>query len=1101
MIDDRAQVQAAMDALERLRGTVDSTVLDTALAPLLQRQAALAAPLPAAAPAVTLKTRQLTVLFADVVGSTALAQRLDSEEALQVLDGAVQRLADVVRAHNGTVLRFTGDGVKAAFGVAETREDDAERAVRAGLAMLAACRGHAAELLRAHGLPEFAVRVGVHTGSVTLGAGAEADQTAMGASVHIAARMEQSAPPGTLRISHDTWSHVRGQFIAELQPPLDVKGLDAPMQTYLVRGVAAGVAEAERGLPALPTPLVGRAAELQRLTETVARAASTRQGQLLLLLGDAGLGKSRLLRECLSRAQGCRVLSARLRPDGALRSWSVLRALVAGLCGVRDTDSADDARSLVEQGLVRWLGADGLADAQRIGHLAGLDFSGAAPVQDVDPRALREQALPAWRRVLRGLAEQGGALPVLVVEDLHWADASSIELLLDLQANAAHLPLAVLMTSRPAVYDRLPAGWPDGGVLLLQPLLAAQRTELAQTLLQRLDDAPGWLVQRLVEQADGNPYYMEELVRRLIDDGYIATGGERWVLRVDHLDALRLPTTLVNLLQARLDALPAAERHPVQCASIVGDVFWDSALAALDAAAVQALPALQQRGLVRAQPASAFEGTTEHRFDHHLLHQVTYDTVLKTARRQGHLAVARWLAEHTRGREAEFAAVTGEHAERGGDTSLAVDCFDQAAAHAVRRHANADALAHLQRALGLLGDSDAPRRLAMLVRLTDLADTVGDRALQRQALQARLALLESQSAPQLRAETLLASALLADRCGDSSTAGESARQAVALAEQCEAGDVAAEAHGMLCWLANLRGDVQAARAHADAGLRWAASVRAAHPATELKLLLLAAVVEMEVHHHGTVRTLLHDALQRSRALGAVRAQLGALDLLGNLAVIQGRWDEAEAASREMEALARRQGNQPRVGHALFRRAQVALAGADLATVQALGAEVLAIVQANGDRPIEAHIVLLMGQASAGVGDHATALQRHRQAAALFDELEQTSNACRARAHLALALSALGRPAEATVEMDTVLAGLHAVPASAAEAAIEARWACVQVLQAAGDARAGVLLGQLAADLQAHLDQRTAEAPEDRARLCAAIPLFRAVAAGTAAVAA
>jgi class 3 adenylate cyclase/tetratricopeptide (TPR) repeat protein len=1092
MKDDPAHVQLAIDALERLRGSVDVAVLDAALAPLRQRQAAFAE---AAAPA-GLKTRNLTVLFADVVGSTALVERLDAEDAMQVLNASVQRLADIVRAHQGTVLRFTGDGVKAAFGVSETREDDAERAVRAGLAMLQ----------RQHGLPDLPLplRVGVHTGSVTLGAGAEADHTAMGAAVHIAARMEQSAPPDSLRISHETWTHVRGLFVAEPQPLLGVKGVDAPMQTYLVRGAIAGAAAPERGVQGAPTPLVGRHAELQALTEAVARAAETRQAQSLLMVGDAGLGKSRLLRECLAGLTGpagVRVLAARLRPDSALRPWSVLHALVAGLCGVRDADSADLAHTRVEDGLARWFDDDGVAQAHRVGHLAGLDFGDSPHLRGLDPRALRDQALPAWRRLLRGLAERGGALPVVVVEDLHWADASSLELLHDMQLHAAELPLALLMTARPALIDRLPGGWPAQNLLRLQPLPAGQRAELGRVLLRRIEALPQALLDQLVGQADGNPYYMEELVRRLLDDGVIVAegNGEGWALRADRLGTLKLPTTLVNLLQARLDALPVAARQAAQAASIVGHVFWDQAMAALDAAAVQVLPTLQRSATVHAQASSAFDGTLEFHFDHHLLHQVTYDTVLKAERRNGHRAAAHWLAARTQGREAEFGSLTGEHAERGGDLALAITCFERAAEDAARRHANADALAHLQRALSLLADSDPVRRLGLLERQTALADTIGDRGLQAQAVQARLALLQAHVDLPRHADALLAQALLADRCSDSNAAERQGRQAVALAERCGAGKVAAEAHGLLCWLAKVRGDLDAARSHADAGLRWAASVRAAHPDTEVKLLLLSAVVALELNRLDDASTVVLDALARSQQQGATRAQLGALDLLGDLAVMLGRWDEALARADQMHDLAVRVGNRPRVAHALFRRGQVALARAEFAALRALCTQVVAIARDNGDRRIEAHALLLLGQAQRGLGDDAAARDWHRQAQDIFETLGEPGNACHAAAEGALDTARLGDTQLAVEAAAAVLLRLAVADSAPTDAVLEARWACQRVFAAAGDARAGPLLQQLAAEVQRRVRELTPDAPDDRQRLVDAVPLFReVVAAGIAA---
>ena len=350
---DIDSLHAAIAALEAQRATLGDVVLELATAPLRARLASLQRP-------AGVQRRQVTVLFADVVGSTALAQGLGAEDTLDLLSSTLRRMAAIIEGHQGRVLRFTGDGVKAAFGMDVALEDDAERAVRASLAIVQAGREQAEAAQRVHGIHDFAVRVGVHTGDVALGAGVEADNTAMGAAVNIAARMEQSSPPGCLRISHDTWSQVRGLFELEQQPPLEVKGIEAPMQTYLVHAaLERGAASVERGLQGLVTPMVGRDAELQRLLDAVSRARETRQLQALTLIGDAGLGKSRLLREFTGKLTDCRVLTLRSPPDGQLRLFGLLRALLATQCGMADTDSAEVARRKVVEGLSPWFAERG----------------------------------------------------------------------------------------------------------------------------------------------------------------------------------------------------------------------------------------------------------------------------------------------------------------------------------------------------------------------------------------------------------------------------------------------------------------------------------------------------------------------------------------------------------------------------------------------------------------------------------------------------------------------------------------------------------------------------------------------------------------------
>ncbi len=777
MSTEQQQLEAAIAALETQRATLGDSVLELATAPLRARLAILLRP-------AGLKHRLVTVLFADVVGSTALAHGMEAEDTLGLLSAALQRMAATVESHQGRVLRFTGDGVKAAFGMDETREDDAERAVRAGLAILAAGREQAEAVARLHGINGFAVRVGVHSGDVALGAGVEDDNTAMGAAVNIAARMEQHAPPGGLRISHDTWSQVRGLFELDAQPPLQVKGIDAPMQTYLVHAALdRRVAQVERGLQGLATPMVGRDAELQRLLQAVERARQTRQLQALTLVGDAGLGKSRLLRELRAALQDCRVIALRSQPDSQLRPWGLLRSLLALQCGVADTDSAEVAKRKVVDAMGPWFEERGERQAQLIGQLSGLDFADSPTVKGLDPRSLRDQALMALRAYLQALAAQGGSLPVLIVEDLHWADENSLDLLQHLLAHAAELPLALVMTARPPLLVRRPDWSAPDTLVTLSPLPADRGNELLQALLQRLSDVPPSLSELIVGRAEGNPYYMEELVRRLIDDGVIDATAPQWTVQSDRLDTLRLPTTLVGLLQARLDALPAAERQAARQASVIGHVFWDDALKALDAQAPQALPALQHAAFVKAHDTSDFEGTPERQFDHHLLHQVTYDTLLKAERKLGHGAAARWLQERTQGRGAEFLAMTGDHAERAGEIALAIDCFEQAGKDAQARFANVIAQSYCRRALALLGDADPRRSLGLLVWLVEIADLMGDRATQDAVHQDIAAILERHPDDVREAELLFDKALLADRRSDVAESERLARKAIEVAER------------------------------------------------------------------------------------------------------------------------------------------------------------------------------------------------------------------------------------------------------------------------------------------------------------------------------
>lgn len=1084
-ISNIEDLRAAIAALESQRATLGDSVLELALAPLRVRLAESTRP-------SGLQRRQVVVLFVDVVGSTALAQALGAEDTLELLGGTVRRMADIVQAHQGRVLRFTGDGVKAAFGMDAVREDDAERAVRAGLAMLAAGREQAQVAQSQYGVPDLTVRVGVHSGDVALGTGVEADNTAMGAAVNIAARMEQSAPPDTLRISHDTWSLVRGLFEFELQPPLQVKGVDLPMQTYLVRrALDRSVASVERGLQGLATSMVGRDAELQRLLDAVAQSRQTRQLQALTLVGDAGLGKSRLLREWVALLPGDpaghRPLELRMQPDGLLRPWGMLRMLLATQCGVADTDSAQVACDKVVAGLSPWFAERGEQQAQLIGQLSGLDFSDCPHLRGLGPRALRDQALASLRAYLQGLAARGERMPVLVVEDLHWADDSSLDLLQHLQDHAAELPLALVMTGRPSLLQRRPGWGTLEARLHLHPLPAQAGDALARSLLQRLDEVPERLIELIVGRAEGNPYYMEELVRRLIDDGVISAAEPHWTLRAERLDTLRLPGTLVGLLQARLDALPLAERKAARQASIIGHVFWDDALQALDPAAPQALPQLERAAFVRGRDASAVEGTPERQFDHQLLHEVTYDTLLKAERTLGHGAAARWLQARTQGRGAEFLAMTGEHAALAGETALAVDCFEEAGRQASIRCAATAAVSWLRRALALLGDADPMRRIDLLDQLTTVVDIMGDRPAEDALHAETTALLDQHPDDARQARLLFRQALLADRRSEAAASEPLARRALELAERCAAAEWAAMALGQLAWLHFVRQDLTGARRHIEASLQWAARIepaRATLPNNQLRTL--SAMILIDGCHLDEARGVLLTTLAAGEAAGSPRVQMGALDGLCDIAETLGRWDEAEAwTSRWLEA-ADAIGDKRMIAGALLNAALEAKAQGDHVRAIDHGGRALAVSRDVGNRRSESRVLQCLGESTRALGDLAAALEWYEQAQRLCETLDDAPGVCEARIGGALCHARLGRTEAALAMANTVLEQLG----GDAHATITLRASCWQLLETLGDGRAAALLEPLFTDVQSRVDSITGA--DDRDRLIRAIPEFRLV---------
>ena len=844
------------------------------------------------------------MLFLDVVGSTALSQHLDPEDIHHIMDGLLAAGTALVQRHHGKVLQYAGDSLLAAFGASGSHEDDPERAVHAGLALLAEGRAQGEAVQRRFGHAGFDVRVGIHTGSVLLGGGVDEGGTIRGSTVNIAARMEQSAPTGGLRISHATYLHVRGVFDVQAQPPLQVKGHDAPIVTYLVTGAKPRAFRlARRGIEGLATPMIGRDAELAQLRAGLDAAARTRQVCAVTLIADAGLGKSRLMHEFQAAleldARTFWLLLGRADPARQLQPYDLLRDLLAWRLQIADSDSAEAAKAKLVDGLAPRLADDGPMQARLIGQLIGLDFADHADLQGVAPRQLRDRAFAALGAYLRGLAASDGSTVVMLLEDLQWADDGSLDFIDHLLAARdplpLQLPLALVMTARPSLLERRvewrndgKAGAENHTTLTLAPLDASRSDALADALLRRVEASPARLRELLVDQAGGNPFYMEELLRMLVDDGVIQVDAEAsigmalhaepvWRVLPDKLRDARVPTTLVGVLQARLDALTAAERHALQQASIVGPVFWDAAVTALDARSGEQVAALRHKALVVRHDSSAFEGTAEEAFKHHLLHQVTYDRVLKAVKREGHSRAASWLAARTGDRADEYLGVTAEHFERAGDALKALDYFERAALAAKKRYAIREAQAYIARALALPELNGVARRFRALDVQAELADTVGDRSLQETALAEQAVLAEASGNDALRAESLCNRALLADRLGDQVTAVALAQPSVRLAEQVGLAHVASVAHGELAWVNFLRGESDVALDHARESLRWGGLAARSidpppRPVHEIQACVMLSFIHQNRFDFEAARVALQHGLPLARAIGDLRMQ-------------------------------------------------------------------------------------------------------------------------------------------------------------------------------------------------------------------------------------
>ena len=1088
MSPEHPQLEGAISVLEAQRALLGDAVVDVAVASLRATLAAGGLSETLAAPSQTL--RQVSILFLDVVGSTALSQRLDPEAIHAVMDGALARCTQVVRAQGGKVLQYAGDNLLAAFGADEAREDDTERAVRCGLALIAEGQALGAEVQHQHGHAGFNVRVGIHTGSVLLGGGVDAENSIRGIAVNIAARMEQTAPDGQLRISHDTYAQVRGVFDVEPQGPLVVKGVAEPLRSYLVlRAKPRAFRIATRGIEGVATRMIGRDAELEILQDAFKRVFAERQLTVILVVAEAGIGKSRLLCEFEAwsevQPESFYIFRGRANPHTQDQPYGLLRDILAWRLQIADDDALDVAKAKIEQGIVplfRHDDGDDLAEshAHLLGHLIGLDYSTSRHIRGIrdDPKQIRNRAFHAAAQMLRRVSASDGSPLVLELEDLHWADDASLQFLNYLNLVNRDVPMLMLGLARPMLFERK-GDWPSTAGshrrIDLAPLGKAHSRDLAKELLKKLADVPDALRELVTAGAEGNPFYMEELVKMLIDQGAIETGGphsERWLLHANRLLATHVPATLTGVLQARLDGLPAPEKQTLQEASVIGQVFWDQALVALDERALELLPALVRRELTLPRADPALDGLREYAFRHKILHQVTYDTVLKRKRRELHGKVAHWLSGLAGVRANDFLGITAEHYDKAGDAVNAAEYHARAAEHARERFAHDSALHHVRRALALLdpielaetglGHAKASTPVAalrlrwrLLCARERTLDMQGRRKEQRADIDALDMLADALDDDHRRAHVAWRRSIIAMRTADWEACESAARRAMALAAR--SGDHALRLRGQRQLASALAssGNPESGRALAHQGLAEARE-RGLRPNEAFFLNTLSVIASHQDDLMGLLE-LTRQSLVIDRETGDRRAEAITLGTLGASWMVLGDHVQAKRDLEEGLRLIRTNGDRALECTPLINLSQLALWQGDDAHALALAHSALGMAVAAEARDWEAVALLYIGHAEQALGRHAKALQAYERARARALEIDHPLQHG-ATAGLARVALAQGDTVTALQQVEVLLT--HMADGGTLEGGESPRlveMTCYVVLERLGDARAAAWL--------------------------------------------
>jgi len=1009
-MDDVKSLQEAIAWLESQRGsTPDTNHLDVALAVLRERLLIVQAD--GTDERNRQQRKQVTVLFADVSNFTPMAEMLDPEEVSGVIDDLWSRLDKAITDQGGRIDKHIGDAVMALFGAPIAHEDDPERAVRAALELQRQLRTWKEEFQftvssqAQIAAQKIEMRVGINTGPVLLGRiGTTREYTAIGDTVNLASRIEHAAPLGGVLISHDTHRHIRGIFEVTALDPISVKGKSEPIKVYVVRSAKPRSFKVPtRGVEGVETRTIGREHELNRIQSAFESAKDTKQPILVSVVAEAGTGKSRLVYEfnhwLETQPNPVAVFKGRASLEIANLPYALIRDLLSTSFKIQDTDTAATAREKLEQGMAEIIdGEEALRCAHFTGHLIGIDYSTSPFLQGIlgDAHQIRDLAFHYISRFFaEALSVQTG---VIFLEDIHWADSDSLDFIDYLLENRGELPLLVIGLTRPLFFDQRP-NWGKEPLhhlrLDLLPLSEEDSRRLVAEILRKIPSIPPELTDLIVTRAEGSPFYMEELIKVLIEGDVIVTSGDPWSVRMKRLASLRVPATLTGLLQARLDSLTAQDREILQQAAVIGRVFWTDVVEYMhglethmpEAVAVtDSLGSLRKKELIFNNEESAFGETPEYIFKHAILHDVAYESVLLRLRKVYHMQAAEGLIWLSSERANEYAGRIGEHYEKAGNLSKAAGWYARAGRRAQDAYAPVSAIGYYRKALEFLtGNSEIQSLPEQLEICQQLGEVLNWQARYSEAIEVfeQMKQLAEQTGDHLRKSRALQ--------GLATSHGYIGEHNATLKYSVQAQDVARAANAPVevaraLWtegLAHYRlGNAQRTLELAQEALTLTTELENRSETGRCLNLMAASLYSLGQYQRA--ESTWEDALTIFEELGNRRLGMDTLSNLGVIADARGDYETAFQRYHEALEIAREVGY--RDGEIVFLTnrggEQVALGNYAAAEVDLKKAIELAGTDGSWCLP---NTYYYHAEALLGLGDHETAFYSARQALALGEE--------------------------------------------------------------------------------------------------------------------
>jgi class 3 adenylate cyclase/tetratricopeptide (TPR) repeat protein len=735
-------LKSAIAGLEAQRSVLGDAVVEPAIAALRQQMSEIDT---SSDRAVADERKIVTVIFADISGFTAMSEKMDPEEVRGVMNACFQCLVPIVQKYEGTIDKFIGDEIMALFGAPVAHEDDPERALRTALEMM-----EAIEAFNRRQGTRLGIHIGVNTGPVIagkIGVEGRRDYSVMGDAVNLAARLEDASSAGEIFVGPSTYRQSLTLFDYEQLAPLPLKGKEQPVQIHRLMGVKSAP-KTPRGIEGLRSALIGRESELERMRSALNNLRNG-CGSIVAVVGEAGLGKSRLVAEALqSFGNGMSMAEGRALSYTAGMSYWMARDVLRALIQVKADASPAVIESALHESVAQTL-PEAISDVYPyLAELMGVSLQDAMAerVKFLTGEALQGRILKAFQDYIR--ARAGHEPLVLFWEDLHWCDPSSLRVLEKLLPLTKDAPLLLLLAYR-LDQDTLGEFQLDARrrhgenfqLVELSPLKRNEAGTLISNLLQ-VDNLPANVHELIVDRAEGNPFFLEELLRSLLDAGVVVLEKDR-LTATRAIEAVEVPETVHGVLTARIDRLPLGTKQTLQSAAVVGRIFPEKVLARLHKQEPpggedlrDSLSELVRRQFIQSRGPEAAPDQREYSFKHAITHEVAYNSLLIARRRELHNLAGEAIESLFPDRLDELAATLGYHFEKAEVRDKAIDYLRRAGQRAAATFANTEAIGFYRSVLQQLdllvsaGADDAAERAA-----AEIQENIGD-------IQQRLAQME-----------------------------------------------------------------------------------------------------------------------------------------------------------------------------------------------------------------------------------------------------------------------------------------------------------------------------------------------------------------------